>query len=407
MKSRLLIIVCVLIFTGLVGTSYASVEITAFDLKISSDNFYESFPNKYPYLIMKPSDSQQIAIKITNNDSNPHTINLFMAKETPRPDRHFVFEPSQIYLESGETASSILTVSSSSEADVGTTILHTLIAQSTSFGAKSFAFYFEVTEQIHPPSPDPLRMSPDGLMFSPTAQFNLSENKIFEMISYDILPPTVPDEYSLQVMDGSKEEPRLTYSKEKYSENMLISEFGDDEEILQIIFEREEFFTYDDYLQFLNPNEQQVRINGKGGISSSVQLQTTDGEEYLASRVVVFLDEVKIRLESNMQEEQLLRISESMIKPNMVSEPMSEEEEPYVDPDHICPPGLVLDWDICIDECRIGQIESNGICIEIDSDSVDAVQSYFVITVASIFGIMIIVIVVIFMSRRKRKWKEI
>lgn len=402
MKTSFLIIAFTLM--GFFGTAYATIQITPFDIDITSDDFFESSPdNKYSYLIMKPGDSQQITIQVTNNDETTHVVNLFMAKETPRPERHFVFESSQLHLKPGETVSSTLTVTASPDADAGTTILHTLIMQSTSFGVKSFGFYVEIADQIIPPSPDLLRRDPPGIMFSPDTQFDISEDDAFEIIPYDVLPPDVSGEYSMQGMSGSKEEPRLIYSKEHVSENTGHREFWDDGGLL-IIFEKEEFFSYEDHLQFLNPNEQQVQINGQDGISSFVELQTTDGEElYLNSRVTVFLDEdVKLRLESNMQEEELLRIAESMIKSNPVSEPTSEEE-PYVDPDQICPPGLVLDWDICIDECRIGQIESNGICIEIISGSVGSIPSYFIITVASIFVIVIIVIVVIFMSRRKRK----
>jgi len=326
--------------------AYATIQTTPFDINITSNDFFESSPNnKYSYLIMKPGNSQQITIQVTNNDETPHTVNLFMVEETPRPARHFVFEPSQLHLEPGETASSTLTVSSSPDADTGTTILHTLIVQSTSFGAKSFAFYVEVAEQINPPSPDPLRRGPPGMMFSPDTQFEMSENDAFEMIPYDVLPPNVSSEYSMQGMSGSKEEPRLIYYKEHVSENTGHQEFWDNGGLL-IIFEREEFFSYEDHLQFLNPNEQQVRINGQGGISSFVELQTTDGEElYLSSRVTVFLeDDVKLRLESNIQEKQLLRIAESMIKSNSVSEPISRAE--FTD-EQICGPGTELIDGVC------------------------------------------------------------
>ncbi|MGY5149692.1 MAG: COG1470 family protein [Candidatus Nitrosopumilus sp. bin_68KS] len=149
MKTRILIISVFMM--SFIGTAHASISITPFDLEITSDDFYEAYPNYYPHLIMKRGDSQQITIQVTNNDSTEHIINLYMAKETPRPDRNFVFEPSQLRLESGESATSTLTVSASPDANTGTTILHTLIAQSTSFGAKSFAFYVEITKQITPP----------------------------------------------------------------------------------------------------------------------------------------------------------------------------------------------------------------------------------------------------------------
>lgn len=298
---------------GFVGIAHASISVTPFDLDITSDDFYETYPNYSPCLIMKKGDSQQITIQVTNNDAIEHTINLFMVEETPRPDRNFIFEPSQLRIESGKTATSTLTVSASPDANTGTTILHTMIAQSTSFGAKSFAFYVEITEKITPPSPDIVRHGPDGMMFSKDARFDLSESEAFEIISYDVLPPSLPEEYSFQVMSGSKEEPRLFYSKEPHSENTLYSEFSDGEN-LSIIFEKEEYFTFDEYLQFLNPNEQQIMINGKNGISSSAEIKTEEGNAYVDSRVIVFLDDVKLRLESHMPEEQLLQIAESMIE---------------------------------------------------------------------------------------------
>ena len=80
------------------------------------------------------------------------------------------------------------------------------------------------------------------------------------------------------------------------------------------------------------------------------------------------------------------------------------ESEPHIDLDYLCPPGQVLDWDICADKCPIGQIESDAICMTTDSDPAKSILSYFVITAAvSIFAI--ISIVIIFTSRKKRKEK--
>lgn len=336
MKTRFLIISVFLM--SFVGTAHASISITPFDLEITSDDFYEAYPNYHPYLIMKRSDSQQITIQVTNNDATEHTINLFMVKETPRPDRNFVFEPSQLQIESGKTATSTLTVSASPDANTGTTVLHTLIAQSTSFGTKSFAFYVAITEQITPPSPDLIRTGPDRLMFSKDARFDLSESQAFEIIPFDVLPPSLSDGFTFQVMYGSIEEPRLFYSKESLSENTLYSEFLDGKNLL-IIFEKEEYFTFDEYLQFLNPNEQQVLINGKNGISSSAEIKTADDKAYVKSRVTVFLDDVKLRLEAKMPEEQLLQIAESMIREKPVQEltPISNIESNKQTGDDSCP----------------------------------------------------------------------
>lgn len=320
---------------GFSGTAYSSVSVTPFDLDITSDDFYKTAPNYYPYLIMKQGDSQQITIQVTNNDTTSHTVNLFMAKETPRPDRTFVFEPSQLQIESGKTATSTLTVSASPDANTGLTQLHTLIVQSTSFGAKSFAFYVQVTDKIISPSPDPMRHGPDGMMFSRDAQFGLSESEAFAIIPYDVLPPSISDEYSFQVLSGSKEEPRLFYSKEPISENTMYSEFLDGKNLM-IAFEKEEYLTYDEYLQFLNPNEQQVMINGKNGIFSSVDVQTEDDSTYSKSRVTVFLDDVKLRLESNVPDEQLLQIAESMTREKSVQAKALCEDENIILKDGVC-----------------------------------------------------------------------
>ena len=318
-----------------VSDAYAYVSVTPFDLDITSDDFYKAAPNYHPYLIMKRGDSQQITVHVTNNDTVPHAINLFMAKETPRPDRTFVFEPSHLQIEPGNAATSTLTVSASPDADTGLTVLHTLIAQSTSFGAKSFAFYVQVSDKITPPSPDIIRHGPDGEMFSKDAQFDLSEGKAFEIIPYDVSTPIVPDDYSFQVMSGSDEEPRLFYAKEQLSENTLYSEFLDGE-TLSIMFEKEEHFTYDEYLRFLNHNEQQVMINGKNGIAASAEVRTEDGSAYAESRVTVFLDDVKLRLESKMPDEQLLQIAESMIREKSIPAKALCEDENTILQDGIC-----------------------------------------------------------------------
>lgn len=80
-----------------------------------------------------------------------------------------------------------------------------------------------------------------------------------------------------------------------------------------------------------------------------------------------------------------------------------QEPEPYLDPDNVCPPEMVLDWDICIDKCRIGQIESNGICREINFNSIGSVLPYFVIAIISVFVVLVVIIGIIFVSKRTRK----
>ena len=106
-----------------------------------------------------------------------HTINLQMTKETPRPARSFVFEPDQMEIKPGDTATFTLNVSISQEASTGTTILHTLIAKSNTFGAKSFGFYVGVHEKVTPPEPeDMIRRGSPGSMFPSTTQFGIDEN---------------------------------------------------------------------------------------------------------------------------------------------------------------------------------------------------------------------------------------
>jgi len=46
--------------------------------------------------------------------------------------------------------------------------------------------------------------------------------------------------------------------------------------------------------------------------------------------------------------------------------PEPEEPEPYADPDNPnrpCPPGLVLEFDICVEKCPSGTPNENGICL--------------------------------------------
>lgn len=79
----------------------------------------------------------------------------------------------------------------------------------------------------------------------------------------------------------------------------------------------------------------------------------------------------------------------------------SAQPEPYLNDDQLCPPGLVFDWDICIEECRNGQYEDNGICRDLLPNSGNLYPLYFIISVASIFVIIAIVIVIIFVNKRK------
>lgn len=321
-----------LIFFLLIGISlfsavlpvYASVDTTRFDLEVTSENFYEPNLNRF-YLIMKPGDSQQVTIQVTNIDSKSHKIDLHMEKETPRPERSFVFEPAQLEIQPGKTKTSILTVSASPDASTGTTIWHTLIAKSATFGAKAFGFYVQVDTEIIPPHPDMVRRGGPGSMFSSQTNFDISEENAIKQIPYNISTPEIPAEYLFQGTYGS-ERKQLIYSKHPISHNTGELEFWDNGGLL-ISFSEKKDFTFDEHLGFLGSNEQQVRINGKNGIASeSIPLSTHDGEKiYSNSRVTVFLDDVQLRITSQMPLEQILRISESMVQENTPEEFTAED----------------------------------------------------------------------------------
>ena len=348
-------IAIVLFLVGLTGMAYATIESTPFDLHVSSQEFFEPTPNKH-HLVMKPGESKQVAIEITNNDTKPHTIDLYMAKETPHPERSFVFEPRQLKIEPGNAAESLLTVSASNDADSGTTILHTLIAKSNTFGAKSFGFYVEVSDQPSEPTPDMVRRGGPGGMFSSATQFGLDEKEAFEKFPYDILVPEMPDRYLFQ---GIYETKQIIYSKQPVSSETRELEFWDDGGLLIRFFE-EEYFTFNDYLTFLNPNEQQIRINEKDGIASESLLILSSSDEqnvYSNSRVTIFLDDILLRLESQMPLDQLLRIAQSVTK---------EQNSPIPESTPICKSGTILKNDKCVEAeplCGPDTTYQDGICV--------------------------------------------
>ena len=350
-----------LFLVGLTGTAYATIEPTPFNLHISSQEFFEPTPNKH-HLVMKPGESKQVTIEITNNDSKLHTIDLYMAKETPRPERSFVFEPSQLEIEPGNTATSVLTVSASNDAGSGTTILHTLITKSTTFGAKSFGFYVEISDQPSEPTPDMVRRGGPGGLFSSDTQFGLDEKKAIEKFPYEILVPKMPEGYLFQ---GIQETKKIIYSKQTVSSDTRELEFWDNGGLLITFFE-EEYFTYNDYLTFLNPNEQQIRINGKDGIASESLLILSSSDEqdiYSNSRVTIFLeDDILLRIESQMPIDQLLGITQSMI---------SEQDPPIPEPTPICKSGTTLKKDKCVEVeplCGPGTTFQDDICVVNESD---------------------------------------
>lgn len=81
---------------------------------------------------------------------------------------------------------------------------------------------------------------------------------------------------------------------------------------------------------------------------------------------------------------------------------IDESEEPYIDPDNLCPPGKVFDWDICVDECPMGQIASNGVCQHVIADTVNIFANKgFVTFLIVLFAIISISIVFIVWRKRK------
>ncbi|QMU54760.1 MAG: hypothetical protein GKS07_07660 [Nitrosopumilus sp.] len=348
-----------LFLVGLTGTVYAATDVTPFDLQVSSEYFFEPNQNKH-HLVMKPGEAQQITIDITNSDSKTHIINLQMAKEIPRSARSFVFEPSQLEINPGDTATSILTASASPDADPGTTIQHALIAKSTTFGAKSFGFFLDVSDQPNALSPDPVRMGSPGGIFSPATQFDLEEEDAMAMIPHDITTPIVPDGYYFQ---GIYDAEQLIYSKQPVSSDTRELEFWDNGGLL-IRFLEEKHLTYDDYLESLNPNEQQVRINGKNGIASeSLLLSSLSGNPKIHSnsQVTVFLDDVLLRAESQIPLQQLLKVTESMII----------KQNPVPEPTPTCEIGSILRDNKCVTAeplCGPDTTPQDGICMANKTD---------------------------------------
>lgn len=308
-----------LVLVGFVGTAYATIVTTPYDINVTSNKFYEPNPNKFQ-LVMKPGDSQNIAITITNNDSKTHAIDLKMAKDGPRPGRSFVFEPNHLEVKPGKTESSILTVSASQEASTGTTVWHTIIAKSTVFGAKSFGFYLEVSEDISAPFPDMVRRGHPGSMFPENTRFNITEEDAINQVPYQTLAPKIPEEYSFQGIYGEGRQ-NLIYAKQPVSYDTDEFNFWDNGGLL-INFIEPKKFSFDDYLDSLSAGEQQVKINGKNAIASESKLieRSSDNEIYSSSRVTVYQNDYQLRLTSQMPLEQLLQIAESMTVPEDAKE---------------------------------------------------------------------------------------
>ena len=306
-----------IVFSSLTLQAYASIETTQFDLHVTSEYFHEPNINKY-HLVMKPGESQQVTIQITNNDSESHTINLQMSTDDSlHKDRIFSFEPEQITINPDETKTSILTVTAISEASTGTTIWHTLIAKSTTFGAKAIGFYVGIHENPTVPQPDMVRRGSPGGMFS-SANFDISEDDAIKKIPYEgISTPSITNEYSFYGMHGLESPEQLIYSKQPVLPDTRELEFWDNDGLL-ISFRDNKHFTYDQRLGFLGSNEQQVRINGENGTASGSLLISTSNDQkiYSNSRVTVFLDDVQLRIESQIPLEEILKIAESMAPQN-------------------------------------------------------------------------------------------
>ena len=296
-----------------IDQTHATIKITQFDLQVSSENFHEPNLNRH-YLVMKPGSSQQVTIQITNNDSESHNINLKMSTDDSlHNDRAFSFEPNQLTIKPKETKSSILTVTATPNTNTGKTIWHTIIAKSTMFGAKAFGFYVEVDDSPTLPQPDMVRRGSPGGMFS-SANFDILEDDALKKIPHYINPPNIPNEYSFQGIYGSELPEQLIYSKQSVLPDTHELEFWDNGGLM-INFSEKKHFTYEQRLDFLDSNQQQVKINGKDAIASESMLisSSNDQKGYSNSRVTVFLDEVQFHIESQMVLENILKIAESMI----------------------------------------------------------------------------------------------
>ncbi|AFS82575.1 hypothetical protein NSED_03845 [Candidatus Nitrosopumilus sediminis] len=302
------------LIVGMFAPVHGYIETTQFDLDMSGMHFYEPNLNR-PHLVLKPGDSQQITLTITNNDSKQHLINLQMsADDSFHKDRIFDFKPPQLKISPNETRTSILTVSASPDANTGTTIWHTLIAKSNTFGAKALGFYVEVSEQPSRPSPDPVRRGSPGGMFPLETHFDIDEDDAINQVPYNILSPKVPKEYIFQGMYGLEYPEQIIYSKNPVSADTTELEFWDDGGLLISFFENKHF-TFDERLGFLDSNQQQIRLNGWNGTASEslLLISSNDQKIFSNSRAIVFLDDTQIRIESQMPLDQILQIAESMI----------------------------------------------------------------------------------------------
>ena len=79
-------------------------------------------------------------------------------------------------------------------------------------------------------------------------------------------------------------------------------------------------------------------------------------------------------------------------------------KEPYTDSDNLCPPGKVLEWDICVDACPIGQTARNGICQSFEHVKIIPNVGRFDLTpIFIIFGIPVVLVSAFAVWRKKRR----
>lgn len=299
------------------STTERSVILTQFDISFLKNDFTKTGVSQQ-ILVLKPNQTTDIHVMVSNNDNKTHQVYLKVPMENLE---NFVssysFGSSTLTVYPHSSNETILRIKAAGINDTQTGVV-SILAQDRSFGIKSKAFYLAVGNDIPDSRLDwigqSLREAMPGPAFPNLHALDSKQNQIAGN-AFGI-PTYLPSGYKLQGISDQSPGSLLVYSPVMVTSNTTALYFQRSGGIT-IYYQTNEpgFDPYKWMPAYIGQQdgEQEVSVNGIIGVAADQQKRQADNIQFMSpAEIILFKGTSQIGIRGNISLEELLKMASSV-----------------------------------------------------------------------------------------------
>ncbi len=295
-----------------------SIVLTPFDVSFLKNDFNRTGVS-HQILILKPNQTADIHVMVSNNDNKTHDVYLQIPKENLE---NFVssysFDPSSLRLYPHLSNETILHVTTANINDTQTGVVGVLV-QDNSFGKISKAFYLAVGNNIPDSRLDwidkALREAMPGIAFENIRPFALEGNTTIIPNNVFGMPTYLPQGYKLQGFSSYGPGPMLIYSPVQVANTTQEIDFLHSGGIIAYYEVNNPSFNLKNWMpDYIAQNEaQEVMVNNITGVAIDQQNRQTDDYKFKSSaQITLFKGNSELEIVGNIPLSELLKVASSI-----------------------------------------------------------------------------------------------